>query len=63
MRPLRFGEGFEPFGKFRKVFVSGGLGHPWIHLGVLIGLTFHGRLEISLGIPDRDACGRIANFL
>lgn len=39
MRALGLGQGLEPIGNLVKIFVARRLGHPRVHIGVLVGLT------------------------
>jgi hypothetical protein len=59
---LGAGEGLEPVGDLVEAFVAGGLGEARVHLGVLVGLAGDGRLEVVLGVADRLAGGRVADF-
>src|SRR5262249_48344664 len=46
------GEGLEPLGDLFEVLVTGGLGEPGVHLGVLVGLAGDGGLEVVGRGPD-----------
>ena len=55
---LGAGERLEPVGDLVEALVAGGLGEAGVHLGVLVGLTGDGRLQVVLGVADRLArCG------
>src|SRR4051794_31546555 len=48
---LGAGERLEPLGDLLEAFVAGGLREPRVHLGVLVGLTGDGRVEVVGGGP------------
>src|SRR5207344_1251779 len=53
-------KGLEPLGDLGEAFVAGRLREAGIHLGVLVGLTGDGRLEVVGGRTDRLAGHRVA---
>src|SRR5687768_12083541 len=63
VRLLGLGERLEPLGELGEALVPRRLRHARVHLGVLVRLTSHGRLEIQLGLADRFARRRIADLL
>ena len=56
------GEGFEPIGDFVEAFFASGARHARIHVGVFVGLTGDGGLEIVFGAADGQAGGGIADW-
>lgn len=63
VRALCLSQSFEPLGEFRETFFACRFGHPGIHLGVFVGFTLDGRLQIGLCIADRHARCRVPDFL
>ena len=54
-----------PIGSTRdnlKAAVAGGAGHAGIHVGVFVGLTGDGGLQVGFSGTDRQAGGRVAGF-
>src|SRR3954468_19372850 len=63
MAALRLGERLEPVGDLAEAFVARLLRHAGIHVGVLVGLARHRRLQVVARAPDRQVGGRIADRL
>src|SRR5215470_13033554 len=63
VRLLSLGERLEPLRQLVEAFGPRGLGHARVHLRVLVGLAGDRRLEVLLGLCDRLAGSRIADFL
>src|SRR4249919_3243328 len=63
VRALGLGQGLEPVGDFLKSFLSCRLGHSGVHVGVLVGLTGNGGLEVLGRLTDRQARSGVANLL
>ncbi len=57
------GQRLEPLCDLLQAFVTGGLGEPGVHLGVLVGLALDGRLEVVRSRTDRDPGHRVADLL
>src|SRR5688572_10854614 len=53
----------KPFCQLLEAFVARRFGHSRIHLGVLIRLTFNGRLKVGFRIANRYSGCRIPHFL
>ena len=56
------GQRLEPLGDLLEALVAGGLGEAGVHLGVLVGLTGDGRLEVVLGGADGHVGDRVADL-
>src|ERR1700722_14557523 len=62
VRLLGPGPRLEPFGNLHEALVARRLGEAGIHLGVLVGLAFDGRLEVVLGGADGHAGDGVAGL-
>jgi hypothetical protein len=63
VRTRGLGQGLEPVGDLAEALVAGRLGHPRIHVRVLVDLPGDGGLEVVRGVSDGQAGGRIAHHL
>jgi len=54
-------QGLEPVGNFLETLFTGGLRHPRVHVGKLVGLTRDGGLQVQLGVADGQIGGQIAD--
>src|SRR6202162_6067495 len=63
VRALGLGQRLEPVGDLAEALFTRLLGHPRIHVRVLVGLAGDGGLEIQLGLADRKARSRITHRL
>src|SRR5512147_1027878 len=63
VRAFGLGQRFEPVGDFGETLVARGLGHARVHIGILVGLTGNGGLEVVRSYADREAGGRVATLL
>src|SRR4051794_5433555 len=56
------GQRLEPVGNVVEAFVAGSTGEAGVHLGVLVGLTLDGRLEVVAGRADRHVGDGVADL-
>jgi len=59
MRTLGLGQGLKPVGDLREALGACRLRHAWVHIGILVGLTGDGCLQIIGGAADRQVGGGI----
>src|SRR5262245_23537949 len=52
---LGAGERLEPLGDLGEAFLASHLRETRVHLRVLVGFAFHGRLEVQVGGTQREA--------
>ena len=60
---LGLGQGLEPLRDLREALLACGLGHPGVHLGVLVGLPLDGRLEVLPGVAEGHVGGGVPDLL
>src|SRR5712691_6383494 len=63
MRFLGLGQGLEPLRDLLEALGAGRLGEARVHLRELVGLALDRRLEVLVGVADRDARTRVARLL
>jgi len=63
MGTLSLDQSLEPVGDLVEALVAGRLGHTGVHVGVLVGLTGDGRLQIVAGSADGQPRGRVTGSL
>src|SRR5260221_14112104 len=63
VRTLRLGERLEPVGDLGEAFLACGLRHAGIHVGVFVGLSGDGGLQIQARPTERKVRRRIAALL
>ena len=63
MRALRLGERLEPVGDLGETFLTRGLRHAGIHVGVFVGLSGNRGLQIQTRAAEREVRRRIAALL
>src|SRR3989338_9987673 len=62
VRFLRAGQRLKPLGDLFKPLFASGLGKSRIHLGILVGFALDGRLQVLVGVPDRNAGDGVADL-
>src|SRR5450759_689116 len=62
MALLRSGQCLEPLGDLVEALFPSGTGEARVHLGVLVGLALHRRLQVVLGRTDRGPGHRISGL-